>query len=225
MMWAIWKARIALRLPICCAPSCVTTPVVSSRLLETTIVLPMARDSSGSVSRVRQRAGLEEALDDVVFCLLDPGALGTERADVLCVVADVGCADDFKRGVRGLWRRNLQDIAPDMIDRFELEGAGNALWVALFDVERGREPEVRLNVGAPAVEVVELFLVFLGAGEVAVEADDVAVAGLDPDTAEEAAEVLLARDRRYIEDRGGSVAEEVIAHVAEVIVLPVEVVG
>ena len=112
-----------------------------------------------------------------------------------------------------------------MVDGFELECARDALGVALFDVERGRQPEIGLNVRTPAVEVIELLLVFLRAGEVAVEADDVAVAGLDPDAAEEAAEVLLALNRRYVEDCGGRVAEEVIANIAEVVVLTVEVVG
>ncbi len=74
-----------------------------------------------------EKAGLEEAFDDVVLCLLDPGALGTEGADVLCVVADVGRADDFKRGVCSLRRRNLEDIAPDVVDRFELESE-NSFW-------------------------------------------------------------------------------------------------
>ena len=46
-----------------------------------------------------EQAGLEEALDDVVLCLLDPGALSTERAHVLRVVADVGGADDIQGGV------------------------------------------------------------------------------------------------------------------------------
>ena len=40
-------------------PSAVTMPVVSSRLLERMMVLPTARDSSGSVSRVRTRMGRE----------------------------------------------------------------------------------------------------------------------------------------------------------------------
>src|ERR1700738_3303792 len=44
-------------------------------------------------------AGLEEAFDDVILRLLDPGALGSEGADVLRVVADVGCADYVKGGV------------------------------------------------------------------------------------------------------------------------------
>src|ERR1700723_3450308 len=144
------------------------------------------------LARCIEKAGLEEALDDVVLRLLDPGALSAEGADVLGFVADVGCADYIERGVCGLRRRNLQQIAPDMINGFELEGAGDALRVTLFNVERGRQPEVRLNVGAPAVEVIEL---------------------------------LLARDRRYIKDRGGRVTEEVVTYIAEVIVLPVEVVG
>src|SRR6201999_1580769 len=65
----------------------------------------------------------------------------------------------------------------------------------------------------------------LGAGEVAVETDDVAAASLDPDAAGEAAEDLLGRGRRYIEDRCGRIAKEVVTHIAEIIVLPVEVVG
>ena len=36
---------------------------------------------------------------------------------------------------------------------------------------------------------------------------------------------FLPVDGRYVEDRGGGVAEEVVAHVAEGIVLTVEVVG
>ncbi len=56
-MWAIWKARMALRLPICWAPSWVTTAVVSMRLLELMMVLPTASDSSGSVSRVADADG------------------------------------------------------------------------------------------------------------------------------------------------------------------------
>jgi hypothetical protein len=51
-----------------------------------------------------------------------------------------------------------------------------ALGVALFDVEGGGQPQVRLHVGAPAIEVVELLHGLDGAGEVAVEADHVAVA-------------------------------------------------
>ena len=69
---------------------------------------------------------------------------------------DVGGADDFDGGVLGLRRRNLEDVAPDVVDGLELEGAGDALGVALFDVEGGGQPEVGLDVGAPAVEVVVL---------------------------------------------------------------------
>ena len=58
MTCATWKARSALRLPVCWAPSAVTTLVVSMRPLERMIVLPTARDSSGSVSRVRTWMGL-----------------------------------------------------------------------------------------------------------------------------------------------------------------------
>jgi len=112
-----------------------------------------------------------------------------------------------------------------VIDRLELEGASDALGIALFNIEGGGEPEVRLDIGAPAVEVVVLAVIFLAACEVSVETDDVAVAGLDPDAAEEAASGTFAVDRRYIEDGGGGVAEEVVADVAKDVVLPVKVVG
>ena len=119
---------------------------------------------------------------------------------------------------------NLEDVAPDVVDGLELQGAGDALGVALLNVERGGEPEVGLDVGAPAVEVVALAVVGSGAGEVAVEADDVAVAGLDPDAAEEAAGGVLAVDGGDVEDGGGSVAEEVVADEAEGVVLTVKAV-
>ncbi len=112
-----------------------------------------------------------------------------------------------------------------MVDGLELEGAGDALGIALLNVEGGGKPEVGLDVGAPAVEVVELLVILLLSGEVAVEADDVAVAGLDPDAAEEATGGALAGDGGDVEDGGGSVAEEVVADIAEGVVLLVEVVG
>ncbi len=169
-------------------------------------------------------AGLEEAVDDVVFSLLDPGALGAERAYILCIIADVGGSDDIEGGVLGLLGGDFEDVTPDVVDGLELEGAGDALGIALLNVEGGGQPEVGLDVGAPAVEVVELLVILLLSGEVAVEADDVAAAGLDPDAAEEATGGTLAGDGGDVEDGGGSVAEEVVADVAEGVVLPVEVV-
>ena len=127
-----------------------------------------------------EEPGLEEALNDVVLSLLNPGALGAEWAYVLRVVTDVGGADDIHGGVGRLRRRNLEDIAPDVIDGLECEGSGDALGVAFLNIERGRKPEIGLDVRAPAIEVIELFDVFFTAREVTVEADDVAVAGFRP---------------------------------------------
>src|SRR5262249_49179747 len=73
-----------------------------------------------------EEACLEEARNDVVLILLDPGALRTEGADILRVLADVGRANDFKRGVLRLRWRNLQHVAPDMVNRLELQSAGDA---------------------------------------------------------------------------------------------------
>ena len=73
--------------------------------------------------------------------------------------------------------------------------------------------------------MVELLVVVLLSGEVAVEANDVTVAGFDPDAAKEAASGLFAGDGRDIEDCSGRVAEEVVADVTEGVVLLIEVVG
>src|ERR1700721_3635335 len=108
--------------------------------------------------------------------------------------------------------------------RFEIEGAGDAPWVALFHVERGWEPEVRLNVGAPAVQTVEPAVILFRASEVAVEADYVSVAGLDPDAPEEAASILFAGNGGHVEDCRGSVAEKVVSNVAKIVVLTIKTV-
>ena len=57
MIWANWNASSALRLPACCIPSWVTTAVESIKLFERRMVFPIADDSRGSVSIVRQRIG------------------------------------------------------------------------------------------------------------------------------------------------------------------------
>src|ERR1700682_268906 len=112
-----------------------------------------------------------------------------------------------------------------MVDGLELERAGDAVRVALFDVEGGGEPQVGLDVGAPAIKVIELAVVLFGAGEVSVEADYVAIAGLDPDASEEASESALPIERGDVEYGGGSGPEEVVADEAEHVVLAIEVIG
>ena len=116
-----------------------------------------------------------------------------------------------------------------MVDGLELERAADALRIALFHVEGGGEPEVVLDVGPPAIEVIVLVVVLVGAFDEAVEADDVAVVGFDPDAAEELALSLVAAGHEALSGDGGDVedggrrgAEEVVADEAEVIVLAVE---
>src|SRR5208283_4056042 len=112
-----------------------------------------------------------------------------------------------------------------VVNGFEFEGAAGALWVALLDIEGGGEPEVGLDVGAPTVEVVELLHGEDGAGEVAVESDDVTALGLDPDASGETSEVASWVGGGDVEDGGGDVSEEVVADEEEGVVLAVEVVG
>ena len=58
-------------MPACCKPSWVTTAVESIKLLERRIVFPIADDSRGSVSIVRQRIGRasgDVVVDENVVC-------------------------------------------------------------------------------------------------------------------------------------------------------------
>ena len=257
-MCAIWKARMAFRLPICWAPSAVTTAVVSSRLLEMTMVLPMATDSSGSVSSVRhadgtrerdvvvgediagesfeglvelagsvEEAGLEEALDDVVLGLLDPGALCAEGADVLArrwmtSVAPTTSSEALAASAGG----NLEDVTPDVVDGLELESAGDALGIALFDVEGGGEPEVGLDVGAPAIEVVELACSPSSVPEKSPLKRTTLPLRVSTQMRPKKRPIgALAVDGSDVEDGGGGVAEKVVADEAEGVVLAIEAVG
>ena len=72
--------------------------------------------------------------------------------------------------------------------------------------------------------MVELLHGLDGAGEVAIEADHVAVMGFHPDASEEAPILALAADGRDIEYRGGDVPEKVVADEGEGVVLPIEAV-
>ena len=111
-----------------------------------------------------------------------------------------------------------------MIDRFELQRARDTLRIALFHVEGCWKPKVGLDVRAPAIEVVILAGVFFRSGEVAVEADDIATASLNPDAAEEAASGSLSIARGDVKDSGRRRSEKLVANVTENIVLAVEVV-
>ena len=126
-------------------------------------------------------AGRVEALDDVVLSLLNPLALGAERAEVAVLLAFVGGTFDFEVGLILFLGGNLQRVAPDLVDGLELQAVRGALGVGFFDVGGGGEPEAILHVGADGVEVEVLVdVVLLAAGEVAVVADDVAAADARP---------------------------------------------
>src|SRR5271156_522365 len=85
------------------------------------------------LARCIDKTSLEKTLDDVVFCLLNPSALRTKRADILRVIADVSSAHDIDGCVFRLRWRNLQHITPDVINSFELECARDALRIALLN--------------------------------------------------------------------------------------------
>ena len=97
--------------------------------------------------RVDQAGGVE-ALDDVVFGLLDPLALRAERADVVGggVLGLVDCADDFEAGLVGFGGGNLQLVAPDVVDGLELEDVRGRLGVGFFGVEGGGQPQASVTL-------------------------------------------------------------------------------
>src|SRR6185437_8819702 len=107
-----------------------------------------------------------------------------------------------------------------MADSFEFQRVRDALGVTLLDVERGGKPEARLNIGAPAVEVIVLAVSLVAAREITIKPDHVALSGFNPDAAKKAAAGVFA-DRGYIEYGGRNIAQKFIANEAEGIMLPV----
>lgn len=71
--------------------------------------------------------------------------------------------------------------------------------------------------------MVVLSVFLLRPGEVAVETYNVSSSGLDPDAAIETALGGLAWARGYVENGGRSIAKKIISHVAEEIVLTIEI--
>src|SRR5579883_11538 len=166
-----------------------------------------------------------EAVNNVVFRLAVPGALGLNRGKVvggLGVVLhgslDENLAELLFLGVA------VQVVAPEAGLGLEIELLGNGVVQILFlRVDEGRQPQAGLHVGAPAIEV-EIPACVAVAGVGAVEANDVEVLIFHPDAAEEAAAVVLF-ERGHVENEAANFAQEFAANVVELIVRTVEAVG
>ncbi len=131
-----------------------------------------------------QKTSLHQAVENVSLGLRNPFPLRLQGAQILVLIALILYVVDFDRLVVRFMRRQLEAVAPDICLRLE----GNRMLVALlrlFDVDADREPEARLQVFAPAieVEVVGAIVVAIAAGVGAIEADNVAVLVFNPDAA------------------------------------------
>ena len=130
----------------------------------------------------------------------------------------------FHFDVLGGANRHLQHIPPNVVDGLELDGVFFTLFVALFHVEGGRQPEAFLHIGAPGIEMVVLADVFFRTGKGSVQADDVAAATLDPDAPEKPATRTVCRGF-HVEDHGGHRAQKVVADEAKSVFVAIEVLG
>ena len=137
----------------------------------------------------RHQAGFHEPVDHVVFSLCHPGARGLEGAYVLRVVALVDRVVHLHAHVLALSRGQLERVTPEVRLGSQTTRlfALNAL--SLLHVNGHRQPDARLYVHPPTVEVKEVARVVLGLGrgKGAVEADHVAVLILNPDAPQEPA--------------------------------------
>ena len=173
-------------------------------------------------SQRRHQAGFHQPVDHVVLGLRDPGARGLQRPHIGRIIALVDRVVDFDADVLALTRGQLERVAPEV--RLRLQPVKLLVFAAvrLFNVDGYRQPDSRLHVHPPTVEVVVVARVFLGAGAgiSAVKADDVAILVFDPDAAEEAAHACNLG--MHIVDPGAHRTQELTPHIAEDVVLVVE---
>src|ERR1022692_288612 len=170
----------------------------------------------------RKQSGGGEALDDIVFRLLLPLALGLERRRILGGGAFIIHAVHADLGEFVVLATLLEVVAPDAGLGFESNLIFHAsAEVAFFAVDVGGHPVSRNQVQSPAIHVEEVGIPrrrSIGT----VEADDAKVLVFHPDAPEEAslAGVLLGC---YVEYQAADVAQEFAADVVELIVRTVEV--
>ena len=172
----------------------------------------------------RQQSGAFQPLQHVVFRLLLPFALGSQRRSVLgarrlvfyAVHPDLG-----KFVVRG---SGLQVISPHASLRFKRDLVlGSRREVAFLAVDVSGHPVTRDQIQPPAVHVV-VIIVTRSVCISAVQAHNAEVLILNPDSAEKApaSSVFFRRQVKY---QAAHVAQELAPRVVEIVVLPVKVVA
>src|SRR5215813_3644891 len=115
-------------------------------------------------------------------------------------------------------------IAPDAGLRLEVQLFGHRIVQIVFlAIDERRQPQSRLHVRAPAVEV-EIPARMSGATVSAIESHNVEVLIFDPDPSEEAALAGLGQ-RRDVKHQATHFAQKFAFYVVELIMLPVESIG
>ncbi len=145
-----------------------------------------------------------------------------QRAYVLRVVALVFGVVYLDTHVFAFARGQLEGVAPEVSLGLEPDGLLAFHALGFFDIDGHRQPDAGLHVHAPAVEVEVVFRGILvgGRGKGAVEANDVGILILDPDTA---IEPPHARNLGVnVENPGAHRTQELPPHVAEYVMLLVK---
>src|ERR1700731_3138002 len=115
-------------------------------------------------------------------------------------------------------------ITPQAGLRFEIELLGQrVMQLAFFAVNEGGQPEIWLDVGAPAIKV-KIPTAVAAAAVRAIEAHPVVILILHPDASEEAAFPGLFT-RSYVEHQAAHFAEKFAAHIIKFVVLFIEAIG
>ena len=115
-------------------------------------------------------------------------------------------------------------VAPQASLRFEFQFLGQRIVQVLFlAVDEGWQPDARLNIGAPAVEM-EVPAGMAAATVSAVEADHVEVLILDPDTAQKAP-LAGFWQRSNVEHQAAYFTQEFAPHIVKFVMLLVESAG
>ena len=101
----------------------------------------------------RHEAGFYQTVNHVVLSLGDPRARSLQRTHILRVLAIVHRVVHLHADILAVPGRQLERVAPEVCLRFETDSLFAFNAGRLFHVNGYRQPNPRLHIHAPAIEV------------------------------------------------------------------------